>query len=206
MSDWRETLKSYVSPTPVPHEVAGIAKDFFAVSVELVFSLNRIGRPLMAALAVFMRNREKDSTQIARNFGEGGAESPTTGEEHIFEAISPELAKVRHDQELSAVNSLVTAFDAKENRRVLARVIMNSMRNEGFPPKPTEAELDEFLEIASPSAFIDMLLGVWHANKGLFGGAAEGKVGKVLGKLIQSEELTPSTTAPDASDDKPTEG
>lgn len=200
MANWQDKLSCF-SPNFVEHEVGGQKLHFYPVSVGMAFKLRTIGRPLARSLTVLFGNNENDhgTRDIQVENSSGGHDR-----EIIIEPITEGLAKIRHEQKVMAVDSLIEALTSDENSQVLSNIIMDSLREQFPPDQPNERPpASEFIGVMPVPVLGGMLMGIMHANKDVFGPltekvvlAASAAVDKVMGDKMES-------TTPDAPDTSP---
>lgn len=210
MSDWREAMRTWVQEDGELSPVGDTHERFYSLSMTTLFRLNKLARPLIKTISTFLGTRDKDQEVFSREMTEEGG---MVVFENTVKAVDPSLAALRHAQMQDTVDALMDAIDDPQNRGVLALIVMDSMRERGFPSRPSDADLNDFLSSVSGPVFGQMLLGVWAANKGLFGeqeGKALGLIRRAVGGALgQDEDEVPaepedSTTQPSGSD-SPTE-
>lgn len=151
----------FVTPEPVEHEVAGQNRKFWPMSVNTIFKLQGLATPISKALAAFLTNSQNDTGQEQSKVesAEGNRQERLT-----IQPITSELARVRFQQRQEAIELLTGGILNERTAKVLAEVVMNSMR-EDFPKGSSVAD---FLEQTTAPVFMEMLSGVAKANKKLF--------------------------------------
>ena len=206
------TPKLFLCPSYETVEVAGEQVNFYACSVGAAFQVQSIVRPIAAALAILFASRDKDVEVEQHKFHdfrgtEGSAENASlgaSGDHVITRAISPQLAEIRQRDTERAISDLIEAFTMEKNQRVLARLLMDSMRDL-YPTvrqkKPTDPELDQFIAGVDTTALAQMLKGLAKANKELFSpllDLAPKDASRILREALgePSPVTNPATSAP----------
>lgn len=149
---------------------------FYPLGITPLRELQEIVGPLIqSASQVFAKNQSdvKQDIEQIRNQDEGGSGSITRT---AVDAISVELAKFRSGEKAKALEQLISACFQDENRLVLGRLLMLSLKDE-FPElhrdNPNGAvpkqEVDRFLSHLDVGLFSDMVYGFLKAHKEAFG-------------------------------------
>jgi hypothetical protein len=170
--NWTEKMTTALDATSVRHAVNGEAFDFFPIPIETAFRLRAFIAPLSNMMSTMFEDTSKDATVIQRSLS--GSES---GEEIISEAISETLASMRADRQTRAINSFVEQVTSDDALRILAEIIMASMRTEFPPTGAHKYPIAEFLAVTPLPMMGGLLHGVWLANKEVFG---------PLGKMVEA--------------------
>jgi hypothetical protein len=202
---WKKHL-CFQTPTYHVEEVGGVKQKFYPVSVGMVFELKRLGNDLVSALALMFANTDKDAKYIHKTITtkDGDTESTIT-----TDPISFETMQYRDDQKARSWNKAVDAIFAPENAEVVAKVIMDSLR-EVFPRCPITGK---FADDVKPSEFINamplpllgaFIKGVCMANKDVLGplapkaksilGLAESKLRESLAPDQKPSEVPPASS------------
>lgn len=129
MNDWKES--PLFAPENNYHEVEiqGTTHKFWAICPTKIFKLRRLATPIAQALMA-MRPGANDVTIVDRDIANDG--SGGRGREIITEGISPQLAKLRFEQQEAGLKSLIESLTDEANAAILGELIMDSMR-EVFP-------------------------------------------------------------------------
>lgn len=192
-------MQLFTKSEPIVQDVQGVPQNFYPISVKTLMQLRGVAKPLGRALAVLFGGT--DDSVSKREIEE--KTNNTTG---IYErrtsvdAISADLAKQRVQQREAAVAELIDGAMNDASCRLLAMVIVDSMRDV-FPKKPASpAGYDEILEDISGEELIDILKGIGAANRKLFGPLMEraGQVGAALKSNLDEKlasEAPPSAPA-----------
>lgn len=179
-------MSSYVSPTPITHEVNGEELEFYPLGMRMLFKLRNLAKPLAEALTVLFENHDGDRSAQVLSSGDGGTQ-------HSTNAVAPELAAQRTRDRERAIGRVVEVFCDQKNGEILAEVVLDSLRDRD-EKKVKKAEVEEFLDLVAVPIFIQYVLGVGKANVEVFGPvgekmalAAQGVLAKV-GEKAGSEE------------------
>ncbi len=158
------SLPSFLSSRFVERDIDGQLHRFYPVSVRAVFKLRDISKPISKAIQALLTGNDDTSresvkmTDKERNYQE----------RVVVSAINPELARLRHQQKQDAIETLINGLLSEESSFVLADLIMDSMREAGFPKNPTIQQKAEFVNGTSATAMVEMAKGLAEANKELF--------------------------------------
>ena len=181
---------------------------FFPVRHNSLGDLARISKPMLIALSALFVEAGREETAISESMKDtdGTEISKTT-----IEAISPELAAHKAKERRDSIEGLVECIADVNNRIMLGRLLMDSMRDE-FPSKKDRPpkEVLEFLEgdgkdydgIDLPT-LTALIGGFIKANARSFGPKGEELVGAMRAKLSVLRENSPSQTQTEAA---PTSG
>lgn len=161
---------TFMSPTFELQDVFGVPYKFFPISIRSLVNLSSLAKPLMQALTVIFRNEETDTGYLSKKTRGGG--------EDVFskQALEPELAKLRSQEKERAFERLVDAVTSPVNAKALARLIMDSCR-EQFPRTLTDANVEEFVNNTDVEAWTAFLTGLIKANKRVFDPFLKGPLG-----------------------------
>lgn len=132
--------KSFLVRKGVPHVVNGETLMFYPVSVKAAASLSAIGKPIAQAVSALFSGVGNESGQQERVHKVG--EDVT--HETIVLAIDPKLAEVKLANRNKAIEALISALTDQANLTTLAKIIMDSLRDD-YPPVPTKEMIDELL-------------------------------------------------------------
>lgn len=181
---------TFATPAAVEVDINGEVKRFHPISSRLAFELRIVALPLARALTVLFGGGRGESGTIDRRKADGETE-------FIAEAITPELFASKANARAAAASEVVDALTSPEAQSVLARVIINSMKDDfprGAKDNPTP---EQFLEEVDLPLLAPMLRGVFEANKAVLGPLA-GKIeqmGLAVGRSI-SEAAANRVNAP----------
>lgn len=195
-------LPSFLSDQSVDHEVNGQTHKFYPVSTRTIFHLKRVGSQSARALqALFSGGNDDVSKEHDKTF-EGGKDGAFQ-ERHRVSAIDPVLAEKRYQQKQKAVNDLIETLLSEDAGFVLARLIMDSMREAGFPRKPTNAELGEFVDNVSADSMVEMCQGLIAANRRLFAPLEKwvATIKETLQKNLQGRRAAESASSSETEDE-----
>jgi hypothetical protein len=167
---------SFLTPNFITREVAGQSVRFYAVSTGMVFKLRRIGKPLAKGLAALFGTKTDTDTTVRQSVFQDTFDTTT-------DAISPELAKLRYEQQQQAYEDILEGLLADENRETIGAIILDSIRRDAYPDGdlPNPGEFLDSIPLTSISALVS---GVMEANKGVFG-PLELTVSSALSKAVE---------------------
>lgn len=169
----------YASPPLIDHRVGEDVVQFSQVSVGLLFKLKIFAVPLGKLIAALWQDTKRDGGSVNRSFASSdapmtknadGSQVAASDSEFIMEPIKDTLAKLRHDQRVSAITEFMEKVTDDKTLSALAEIAMDSMVNDF--PKDKRGEWpppSEFIMKTPMPVFIEMLIGVAKANKGRFG-------------------------------------
>lgn len=184
-------LRTFLDPTYIEHEVLGETRRFYPARLKTAFKLKSVGRPLARAFSTLFSDTSADNGKIYKDMrGEDG----TMGSETVIEPMSIEMARMRHEQRAQAIEDMIHQFTDDKNARLVAEIILDSLRDE-YTWKQSEANenrvlideasISQIVDELDLSAFMDLLKGVALANKEVFGPMGEKMAQAVKGARIQ---------------------
>jgi len=159
--------------------------EFFSLSFPVLFQLKSAVGPVSKLLSGFGR-ASNDVAKITQ--GEGADKIVQE------QAITPEMAKVRADLKAKALQEAMDGIFADQNRLLIGRVLMDSMRS-SQPRKPTVEQIELFLADLDLGQIIDMLQGVVKANAAVFGPLAQA-LGAQIRNLLRAQASSVLPTSP----------
>ena len=190
MSSYPQSM-AFLEPKFETHSVQGVPVKFYPMSLGLAFKLKAIAQPLSKLFAILLRTDKNDAGTKIRLFNN---EHGNPDSEQIGEAISPELASVRHQQTSQAIDEFFQSITSDTAKEVLALICMDSMR-EVFPPQNRLSVEDFSAKIHVPQ-LVEILAGVAKANKGVFGPlTAEFEAALSKTRQVVAERLGATQTA-----------
>ncbi|MFG0317076.1 MAG: hypothetical protein ACF8XB_07385 [Planctomycetota bacterium JB042] len=154
-SSWKESYL-FLSPTYESVEIDGREVHFYPISARCAFRIRKLARPIATALDILLAKNEHDTKSVFREF-DGGRES-------ISEAIDTELAKHRDSRREAAITDLIESVTEEANQNVIGRMLLDSMRDEGFPREPTDEDVRFFMDHTPITTLGLMLSGLAKAN------------------------------------------
>lgn len=196
--DYKKTF-TFQDSSFVEEQVHGKPIRFYPTRGAYTNELTKISRPMVIALTtLFVENgREESATTETMEDAEG-----TKIQKITVSAVTPELAAQKSKERREALEDLFGALEESNNRLLLGRLLMDSMRDE-FPYQKTRTPKDvlEFLDgdgqgyegIDVPTLAL-LIGGFIKANAKSFGGVGEQLVGAVKTKLSVLRETSPSET------------
>lgn len=153
---------------PDPRSTEGGTIKFFALSVSEASSLRNVAKPLFRGLATLFSGVGHEGaikqTQKKLVGPNGEMIEESTNEQ---DAIQPLLAEAKLRARDMAINEMVDAFSDEKNQVVIMRVIMDSLREEGFPRPITDAAARDLAKNMDVAVLTSLLEGVYEANKGV---------------------------------------
>lgn len=165
---------------------------FYPVRMSTLLSgdLKAFFEPMAEAFSIFFDKREHDVDHLRHiEAGENGEFVERSG------SISLDLAQFRAGQKTEATRKLFSTLFSTETRDKLARLIIDSLREE-YPQGATAEAIREFVEsdIDLPT-FVEFLKGFLQGNTALFG--VEGnKIGDLVKKAVADAVATVSQNSP----------
>lgn len=162
-----QTFKNVLNVPTVKHKVNGVEIEFYPISVGMMFTLRKLGKPIARALAVFFESKRVSvdgkayqTTQSADGFAET-----------ISEGVSLEIIKLRYDQQAAAIEQLFDGLSGDDSVEAVGKIILDSVRRSmfsGIAPAdlPNGAE---FLHAMGLPQLPELIVGVVKANKGVLG-------------------------------------
>lgn len=146
----------------VPQEIGGRTLRFYALSGSVIFKLRPFTKTIAKAVSALTYRPSSEAGYTKRQFKEHGLEE-------VFEAVDPRLAEQQYQQHQEAVEALIDALLDDSNKQLLVTLIWNSLRDECKGKKPTNEEVEKFLDDTDAGILGAMVLGVVIATKGAFG-------------------------------------
>jgi hypothetical protein len=197
--------KNYITRTINEKELK-----FFPNSAICVLDLQSIIRPVAGALSILFQDRRHDRAQETNKFndfrdkGEGDNLLGTSGENVKIQAIDPALVKLRTEQTERAINELCDLVATPENRTIVGKLLVDSLREEYEERPASKADADDLMVSVDTMTLVEMLRGLAEANKDLFAPfrklvpkAIKDAVAKAgLGPESPIPHLTPTETSP----------
>lgn len=98
--------------------------------------------------------------------------------------ISADLAKLRDSQRQAAIQGAIDTLLDDSNALAIGELLMSSMRDEVSNRRPSQKEIQEFIDQIDAPTLIAMLIGVVKGNASIFGDAGE-KLGKALRAQVE---------------------
>lgn len=153
--------------------------DFYSLSFPVLFALKSAVGPISKVISgLFNRSR----TDVGR-FEEHSRDKDGAPVKIIQQQpISPEMAKLRAEQQAKATQEAVEAIFGDQNRLLIGRILMDSMRGI-CKRKPETREIEDFLSDLDLGLVVEMLQGVVKANAEVFGPLVQGWVAQIQNLL-----------------------
>lgn len=187
------SIPTFLSDRSATMPVDGQDHKFYPVSVKTIFKLKTVGKTIAKAVQALLSGGKEDTSQKSSEIAEtapGGAYQKNLS----IDAISPELAEVRYKQKQRALEDLVDAILSEDSSFLLVDMIVDSMRDAGFPKNMSTSQKAEWLQNCSGTAMVEMVIGVIEANKSLF--APLGKWGETAVSALKNKMGGPTTSEP----------
>jgi hypothetical protein len=192
----KETTNAFFSHKFETLEIDGRECNFYRVSLKALFDLKNVAKPLVRALTSLFQGvgQENGGRSIKKDHSLADG---TKGQETIEEVdgIDPTLAKVKIEEREKAIGDLIDAFLDETNVKVIARLIMDSMRDDFARPITPQA-VAEFVQTVDPGTLVAMVKGLVQANVGVLGPLAP-RLQEALGKF-QNAAGAASETLPES--------
>lgn len=168
---WTSKHKFLTRSKPIPHKVNGEELKFYPASVGCLFELKDMAQAIGKLVAAVFADTRNDA----------GSEDSTDGEFRRVASlpVTLEVAKYRVESRGQAYADLLEATVKPETRKALGTLFMDSIRDE-FKDDCDKPPAIEFVGALSAEGIVDMCIGVFKANKDLFGPLA-GKIEKLVG-------------------------
>lgn len=183
---------SFLHPQTTEHMVNGQTAYFLPISVGLAFEFRDIGKPLAKALGTLFTKTDQDYGTLNRTISPS-KDADDGMQEMIIDPITVPMAEFRHKQRSEAIEELIAALTADNNKKLLGKLLLTSLGN---PPKPQREgsnepvvlwEPDELIDALPAPVLVEMLIGVAKANKGVFGPLAD-RVGSLATLTLSTLE------------------
>lgn len=189
-------MGTFFSPSGVDHQVNGQNKRFYPVPVQVMFDLRQIAKPLLKALTtlsqgVGQENTGRTNTKKVTTQNEAGSKQDVEEVINEVEGISPQLATIKIAERDKSIDSLVDAFFDPKNARAVARLVMASMRDEGFRRPPNDNDVDAFLSDIDLNTAMQVVQGTIKANAEVFGPLGQSFQDKLQLRVLDGEASEP---------------
>lgn len=166
---WKEKW-TFIKPKGIPCKIDEDTLLFYPVSISCMFTLKEIASPIARAFASLFQSEENDV----------GATDETVSTNNqtdfinrkIVEPVSMELARFRLDQKQRAIQDAIETLFSPINSLIVARIIMDSLRDDFDRDKTEEqktAEARDLLDTIDGAMFQQLLTGLYQGNKKVFG-------------------------------------
>jgi hypothetical protein len=163
---WKETLS--FSPKAYPSVIRGREIDFYPITARLLFQMKAIGKDITRPLAVLFTRDTNDAGRTIKEF-ENKNTKDVMQETHI-EPVSEALATFRIRERQRAIVEIVDTFLSADNKLIVGKLILNSMRQDKDAKDDEVTTLMDGLDVI---ALRELLTGVYHANKEVLGPLGE---------------------------------
>jgi hypothetical protein len=181
---WKDKW-NFIKPKSISHKIDEDELQFYPVSVTCMFTLKEIAAPIARALAALFQSEENDVGATDETVSSNSQKDFTNRK--IVEPVSMELARFRLDQKQRAIQDGIETLFSPSNAIIVARIIMDSLRDD-FDRKKSEeqkdAEAQDLLDTIDGAMFQQLLTGLYEGNKKVFGPLAS--------MVAQSKEMIQS--------------
>lgn len=133
---------NFIQPTYLEREFCGKTLRFYAVPVKITPMLKNISEDVANAIALLTGSLGKNDS--ASKMVKTLTDEQST-ESHDF-GVTPEIAKLRTEERLSAVKTLASTAFSKKSADLIALIIMGSLRDVFPPDDENTPKPEEFFE------------------------------------------------------------
>lgn len=154
----------FFSPKYVEHEVADSLQKFYPNRVFIIGKLRDFLKPLFKALSTLTADHATDINRESVETKDGDSYQLKTN----LGAIDTKLALQRAQERVTAIEKLTEDLTSPPAMRAIGYLVMDSLR-EHFDKRPTDQDVNAFLEEVPIETLMQMLKGVAKANKEVFG-------------------------------------
>jgi len=179
-----------------PKIIGDVEFNFYPVRIKRILTgdVRAILEPISEALQVIMRPRNVDEKILEEQCVDGTVA-------RAREPISLEMAQFRASERQQAVSGAMKALFADETRYKLARLIMDSLRDD-CPAEPSEAEVKSFADAEGMdiTVFADFIKGFMAANTAIFGDLGNlirERINQAVERMTADPDENPEDDAPD---------
>lgn len=178
------------SPKCTPVDIQGKTYNFYPLSTRMAFELKAIASPLFSAVSTLFTRTDQDVGTVVKDLMSVKDPTKVEARETTISPIDPDLARMRAMDRDKAIGTLIDALSDDRNQMVIAKVIMDSMRDD-FERPVTNDDASEFTtsDQVTIDLLVDLLKGVAKANAKVFGPLGE-RVSKAVGTQIEHLEQT----------------
>lgn len=184
-------MKAFLSPKCVEHEVNEETLKFYPASLQTAFLVKDILRPLVSGIAQLLTDTTGDRGHTSTRQGDF--------EQIVVNPSNVELSQWRAREKEKAILDFLDAFTEKKTTAVLCRIIMDSLRDD-YPRRFEQKDVDNFRDSLDAETFVQLMVGVVKANKGIFGpfaetlkSAVQNATGRLQNLNFLKDEDTPKT-------------
>lgn len=158
---WTDTVSFLGGANFTKATVNGKEVKFYPISVNTLFRLKALGKPIAKALAVIMGDNTVETTLVNRHINDD--EGNSVMEEHV-KAIEADLLREKFNLREDTILSVIDAFLNEESRNLVGQVIVESIKDEFGEETPPPAK--EFMASLDLSTLVQLIVGVIGANAG----------------------------------------
>jgi hypothetical protein len=146
--------------------VSGVEVEFWSCSFPVLFQLKSAVGPISKLVMGLFKGGRNDVGRYQEDSRNKEGQPIRVTQEM---AITPEMVKVRAEQTNKMIQEALDGLFADQNRLLIGKVLMDSMRGIGLPRKPETKEIEAFLQDLDLEQVVEMLQGVAKANAEVFG-------------------------------------
>jgi hypothetical protein len=171
--------------------------EFFSLSFPTLFAMKSAVGPIAKVLSNLFRGARQD---VGR-FQEDSKDPKTGGPVRVVQEqpISVEMAKLRYEQSQKTMTEAVEAIFADQNRLLIGRILMDSLRS-SQPRRPSVEQIENFLADLDLGMVVELIQGVVKANAEVFGPLGSGWAAKAEALLrAQASSASPTSSAAPAT-------
>ena len=166
---WKEKW-TFIKPKGISCKIDEDTLLFYPVSISCMFTLKEIAAPIARAMASLFQSEGNDVGATDETISENNQQDFINRK--IVEPVSMELARFRLDQKQRAIQDSIETLFSPTNAVIVARIIMDSLRDD-FDRNKTEEQKDveatDLLETIDGAMFQQLLHGLYKGNEKVFG-------------------------------------
>jgi len=190
---WESQILAF-SPSFIVHQINDKPLRFWPISVGLAFELRAIAEPLAKAVTVLFSKNDQDVT--TQHVSVPDKDTNKVNQQATIQGIDPSLARLRSEQQDTAIQKLISAITSPESSTVIGKIIQESLHDIFDPSERSNwPPASEFLSQLPLPLLSSMLIGVALANQGVLGPLTEkirGTVAARIGKVVAADTNTPT--------------
>lgn len=183
MADKKEVWQDkgmFLSANFETHTVNGTEYKFFPVSVNVMFRMRTMAKPLATALRTLF------SDTLTADRGRTVRQVPNAAEEFLA-PVSAEIARLRAEQADKAISDLVEAFTDEKNATVVGELLVDSLRETFGRGSMSPSDCLSWFKGMDVETLSGMLVGLGKGNKKLLGPFGE-ILSQTLGRFAAQVE------------------
>lgn len=182
---------SFLSKKFVTRTIGDRSVKFYSCNASSLFALKEIVEPIAKGLVALFSANPNDveiTNQLQKDEKDG-----TLFTQDKSTAIDPELAKFRATQKITAITDILRGLGENVTKIVLAKLLMSSMRDEGFEKDPDDHVALAFFNETDLDSLGEMVSGLIEINKKMFAPFLNRLPEKVKAALRGVEDLASAT-------------